>query len=65
MKTKGQEAVSQPEPFTPGVTKRMVRQHAFNLYRDKLRHGSLALEDWVLAQKDLLHTLNTDRLSES
>jgi len=65
MKTKVQETVSQPEPFTPGVTKLMVRQHAFNLYRDKLQHDSLTLEDWVLAEKDLVHTLNTDGLSES
>jgi hypothetical protein len=46
--------VEQPEPFTPGMTKGMVRQHAYELYRDKLAHGSLSLEDWVLAEKDLV-----------
>lgn len=65
MKTKAQEEILQPEPFTPGITKLMVRQHAFKLYRDKLNHDSLTLEDWVLAEKDLLHTLNTDGSSGS
>ena len=54
----------QPEPFTPGVTKGMVRQHAFELYRDKLAHQEeLTLEDWVLAEKDLVQSMQTDNLS--
>jgi hypothetical protein len=56
------ETTAQPKPFTPGITKGMVRQHAFKLYRDKLSHGALTLEDWVLAEKDLVHTLETDNL---
>ncbi|MGZ8938679.1 MAG: hypothetical protein ACXW32_05650 [Limisphaerales bacterium] len=55
MKEKSQHA-DQPETFTPGITKGMVRQHAFRLYRDKLEHGNLTLEDWVLAEKDLVQT---------
>lgn len=50
------EQITQPETFTPGITKGMVRQHAYKLYRDKLEHGSLTLEDWVLAEKDLVQT---------
>jgi hypothetical protein len=46
--------VEQPAPFTPGMTKALVRQHAYELYRDKLVHSSLSLEDWVLAEKDLV-----------
>ena len=54
------ERVQQPEPFSPGLTKTMVREHAFALYRDKLNHeGALTLEDWVLAEKDLLKELQT------
>jgi hypothetical protein len=53
----------QPEPFTPGITKGMVRQRAFELYRDKLDRDALTLEDWVLAEKDLVQTLQTDGLS--
>jgi hypothetical protein len=50
------QPVDQPETFTPGITKGMVRQHAFRIYRDKLEHGKLTLEDWVLAEKDLVQT---------
>jgi hypothetical protein len=48
--------MEQPETFTPGITKGMVRQHAFRLYRDKLDHAGLTLQDWVLAEKDLVQT---------
>jgi len=63
MKTKKRETLKQPEPFTPGVTKGMVRQRAFEIYRDRLRDDhSLTLEDWVLAEKDLVNSLETDGL---
>ncbi len=55
MKSKLKQSVDQPAPFTPGLAKGLVRDHAFKLYRDKLRHSShLTLEDWVLAEKDLV-----------
>jgi hypothetical protein len=54
--------VNQPRPFSPGVTPAMVRQHALELYRDKLSHDRLTLEDWVLAEKDLVHSMETDGL---
>lgn len=38
----------------------MVREHAAALYKDKLNHqGTLTLEDWVLAEKDLVKDLQT------
>lgn len=52
--------ISQPETFTPGITKGMVRQHALRLYPGKLEHGSLTLSDWVLAEKDLVQTRMTE-----
>lgn len=60
MKTTSHNTVKQPAPFTPGVTKEMVRQHAFRVYADKLKHGSLTLEDWVLAEKDLAANLQAE-----
>ena len=54
MKTKTQKKVEQPAPFTPNVTKGMVRQHAYEMFRDRLPDHSLTLEDWVLAEKDLV-----------
>ena len=62
MKTKRHRAVQQPEPFTPGVTSGMVRQRAFELFRDTLSDRPLTLEDWVLAEKDLVNSLKTDGL---
>jgi hypothetical protein len=53
MKTKAQ-IIQQPDPVTPGVTKAMVRQHAYEMFRDKLPERPLTLEDWVMAEKDLV-----------
>ena len=62
MKSKTHEAVEQPEPFTPGITKGMVRQHALELYCDRLPDHPLTLDAWVLAEKDLVNSLETDGL---
>ena len=40
----------------------MVRQHAYELFRDKLPDHRLTLEDWVLAEKDLVNSLEADNL---
>ena len=57
-----EKAVEQPKPFTPGVSKAMVRQHAYEMFRDKLPEHPLTLEDWVLAEKDLVASLDADNL---
>lgn len=62
MKAQSEEAVEQPKPFTPGVTRAMVRQHAYEMFRDKLPDNPLTLEDWVLAEKDLLNAQEADDL---
>jgi hypothetical protein len=62
MKTQSEKAVEQPKPFTPGVTRAMVRQHAYEMFRDKLPNHPLTLEDWVLAEKDLVNSLDADNL---
>jgi hypothetical protein len=62
MKKKKEKTVEQPAPFTPGITTAMVRQHAFELYRDKLPNHPLTVEDWVLAEKDLVNSLEADNL---
>jgi hypothetical protein len=53
----------QPQPFTPGMTRAMVRQHAYQMFRDKLPAHPLSLEDWVLAEKDLVATLEAEEVS--
>jgi hypothetical protein len=64
MKTQSDKAVEQPKPFTPGVTGAMVRQHAYEMFRDKLPDHPLTLEDWVLAEKDLVNSLDADNRSK-
>jgi hypothetical protein len=60
MKAQAEKRIEQPKPFTPGITKGMVRQHAYEMFRDKLPDHSLTLEDWVLAEKDLVSTLEAE-----
>jgi len=62
MNEKTEKPVEQPTPFTPGVTKAMVRQHAYEMFRDKLPDHPLTLQDWVLAEKDLVSSLDADNL---
>jgi hypothetical protein len=62
MKAQREKAIEQPKPFTPGITKGMVRQHAYEMYRDKLPTHPLTLENWVLAEKDLVNSLEADDL---
>ncbi len=62
MKEKTEATIEQPNPFTPGVTKAMVRQHAYEMYRDKLPDHPLTLQDWILAEKDLVASLDADNL---
>ncbi len=62
MKKKTEKSVEQPKPVTPGISKGMGRQHAFEMYRDKLPEHPLTLDDWVLAEKDLVATLDADNM---
>lgn len=54
---------TQPEPFTPGVTKGMVREHAYRMFRDKLPDHPLTLDNWVMAEKDLVRSMESDGLN--
>jgi hypothetical protein len=54
MRARSNKVIEQPKPFTPGVTRAMVRQHAYELFRDKLPDHPLTLEDWVLAEDEIV-----------
>ena len=62
MKKTNEKSTEQPQPVTPGVTKAMVRQHAYEMFRDRLPQNPLTLEDWVLAEKDLVASLDADNM---
>ena len=59
MKKESKKGIEQPLPVTPGLSRGMVRQHAFEMFRDKLAHDRLSLEDWVLAEKDLVRQMES------
>jgi hypothetical protein len=60
MNDKQKTAVSQPPPFTPGISMGMVREHAFHLFRDKLPEEPLTLDNWVMAEKDLVASMQAE-----
>jgi hypothetical protein len=51
------KTMDQPKPFTPGLSRADVRQHAYEMFRDKLPDHPMTLEDWVLAEKDLVKSV--------
>ena len=61
MKKKNEKAVEQPAPFTPGLSKAAVRQRAYEMFRDKLPDQPLTLEDWILAEKDLVNSTEAEQ----
>jgi hypothetical protein len=62
-KSFAEQGMAQPKPFTPGITVGQVRQHAYELFRDKLDHEHLTLDDWVMAEKDLVRQMEADGLT--
>ena len=58
MKKEQKKKLEQPKPFTPGLSKGAVRQHAYELFRDKLAHNNLTVDDWVYAEKDLVELMD-------
>ena len=54
--------VEQPNTFTPGISKAAVRQHAYELFCDKLPAHPLTTKDWVLAEKDLVAMLDAENM---
>jgi hypothetical protein len=55
-------ALAQPTPFTPGITRNMVREHARRLFRDKWPQQPLSPNDWRLSEQDLVRVLEAEAL---
>jgi hypothetical protein len=60
MKKTTESKFEQPKPFTPGLSRAAVRQHAYEMFRDKLPERPLTLEDWVAAEKDLVRSMEAE-----
>jgi hypothetical protein len=52
-------ASKQPYPRIPGVTRRMVRVHAAQMFRDVLRSRPLTSHEWRLVEADLARRLES------
>jgi len=63
MKQETDQRMEQPKPFTPGLSKAAVRQHAYEMFRDKLPNHPLTLEDWVRAEKDLVSSMEAEQMN--
>lgn len=50
-------ARTQPQPRTPGVTRRMVRAHARRVFRDVFPTRPLAYHEWRSVEADLVRGL--------
>ena len=48
--------------LSTGMSKAEVRQHAYEMFRDKLPERPLTLADWVIAEKDLVNLMEADNL---
>jgi len=50
----------QPTPATPGLTKRVIREHARRIFRDRWTRRALSLKEWRLAEEDLARKLEAE-----
>lgn len=59
MKTRKKiRTAEQPEPFTPGLSKALVREQAQRLFDQRLLdHDTLTPDDWVMAEYELVEEL--------
>jgi len=60
MKSRRPQSVNQPQPRTPGLSRRMVREHAERLFRDVFSKRPLTPREWRLAEQDLARKLESD-----
>ncbi len=52
----------QPKPSTPGITKKMVRNHAMRIFHDWWTQRPLTRREWLQAEQDLVRLLEAEAL---
>ena len=62
MKTYRPRPPMQPRPNTPGVTRKMVRDHARRVFPDVLPGRSLTDREWILVEQDLVRRMENSGL---
>lgn len=59
MKDSRPGANRQPQPHTPGLTRKMVRAHACRVFRDVFPARALTYDEWRLVEADLARRLES------
>ena len=62
MKKPTKNPAVQPQPRIPGLSRRMIREHASRLFRDVISMQPLTAREWRLAEEDLARKLERDGL---
>lgn len=60
MKNPRKPPAVQPQPHIPGLTRRMVKEHATRLFRDVFPKQPLTELQWRLVEADLARKLERD-----
>jgi hypothetical protein len=56
------KAQPQPKPFTPGISRKMVLDHARRLFPDKWPQRHLSRREWLFAERDLVRLIEAEAL---
>ncbi len=62
MKQSRNRTDNQPDPRTPGITRRMVRSHARHVFRDVFTARPLTDEEWHSVEADLVRRMENNGL---
>ena len=62
MKSRSPQPLHQPQTRIPGLTRRMVKDHAARLFRDVFPKQPLSERQWRLVEEDLASKLERDGL---
>lgn len=62
MKQSRNHTDNQPDPRTPGVTRRMVRSHARHVFRDVFTARPLTEQEWLSVEADLVRRMENNGL---
>ena len=60
MKNSRSRTGTQPQPRTPGITRKMVSTHARRIFRDVLRARVLTKHEWRVVEMDLVRWLESN-----
>ena len=60
MKNSRNRTENQPDPRTPGITRKMVQSHARHVFRDVFEARPLTDDEWCLVEADLVRRMENN-----